>query len=232
MVHTLTHYTLCPFSRSIRIALAELEIDFELAEEKPWEWSATLLALNPAGDLPVLQLETGDVVCGAYAISEFLDEAGRSVDPDLPQAVLFPGGAEERAEARRLVDWFHRKLDREATQAILDEKLLPRLQRGSGREVNPDTLRAARANLRHHLSYIAFLADQRRWLAGDEMSFADMAAAAHLSCLDYLDEVPWNEQPVAKSWYMRLKSRRAFRPLLADRIIGIAPPNAYAELDF
>lgn len=232
MVHTLTHYPLCPFSRSVRLALAELEIEVALCEERPWEWRPAFLALNPSGEVPVLQLDDGSVLAGVYAISEYLDEAGRNVDPDLPDAVLFPGTAQERAETRRLVDWFHHKLDREVTQAVVEEKLLARIVRGTGRAPQPDVLRAARANLRHHLSYVAYLTDQRGWLAGRQMSFADLAAAAHLSCLDYLDEVPWNEQPTAKSWYARLKSRRSFQPLLADRVVGVAPPAAYEDLDF
>jgi glutathione S-transferase len=64
------------------------------------------------------------------------------------------------------------------------------------------------------------------------MSFADMAAAGHLSCLDYLDEVPWDEFPSARNWYVRLKSRPSFQPLLTDRLPGIPPPLHYDNLDF
>jgi glutathione S-transferase len=82
------------------------------------------------------------------------------------------------------------------------------------------------------LSYIGYLADQRRWLAGDELSFADIAAAAHLSTLDYLGDVSWDEHATAKAWYARMKSRPSFRPVLADRLPGVPPPAAYANLDF
>jgi glutathione S-transferase len=64
------------------------------------------------------------------------------------------------------------------------------------------------------------------------MTFADLAAAAQLSSLDYLGEVPWEDYPAAKAWYVRLKSRKSFRSLLTDRIIGFAPPPDYANLDF
>ena len=50
--------------------------------------------------------------------------------------------------------------------------------------------------------------------------------------IDYLGEVPWDEYAMAKSWYVRLKSRRSFQPLLADRMPGLPPPNAYTDLDF
>ncbi|HEX2724979.1 MAG TPA: glutathione S-transferase domain-containing protein, partial [Beijerinckiaceae bacterium] len=98
----------------------------------------------------------------------------------------------------------------------------------------PDTsaIRAARSNIRYHLDYIGYLMAGRNWLAGDHLTYADLAAAAHLSCVDYLGDVPWNENEAAKAWYARLKSRPAFRPLLADRMPGIAPAGQYENLDF
>ena len=231
-MNRLTHFRLCPFSRSIRLALAELDLPAELAEERPWEYQPAFLALNPAGELPVLELDNGPTLCGAYAISEYLAE---HCDPDAaePQPVqLFPGAGEERAEVRRLVDWFHRKLDREVTRELIYEKVLSAMQPAASHAPDPDILRAIRANLRYHMSYIGHLADERRWLAGEELSFADLAAAAHLSSIDYLGEVPWNEFPAAKTWYARIKSRPAFRSLLADRMPGTPPPEHYPDLDF
>jgi glutathione S-transferase len=231
-MHKLTHYWLCPHSRSIRIALAELGIEVELTEERPWEWRPELLALNPAGSLPVLQIESGPILCGSYAVSEYLSEETALRPLDAAPLTLFPGTRGERAEVRRLVDWFHSKLDREVTRELLHERLYARLAGAGSHGPDLAVLRAARANLRYHMSYIAFLADQRGWLAGDELSFADMAAAAHLSTLDYLGEVPWEDWPMAKTWYVRIKSRRAFRSLLADRVPGLAPPAHYPDLDF
>ncbi len=235
----LIHFRLCPLSRSIRLALAERHIAFDLEEERAWEWRAGFLALNPAGELPVLEIEPGVVLCGAYSIVEWLAEGENAEgEGDRRRTSLFPGTREDRAEVRRVVDWFHRKLDREVTRELMAEKVHPQVSRlmspgaPAGHTPNPAVLRAIRANLRQHLSYIGFLADQRRWLAGDEPSFADLAAAAHLSCADYLGEVPWSEHPSARSWYQRIKSRPAFRPLLADRIPGFSPPPHYADLDF
>jgi len=232
-MHKLTHFRLCPFSRAVRIALAELDMEVELSEERPWEWRPEFLALNPAGELPVLQLEDGPTLCGVYAISEYLGEGGPGeADEERPWA-LFPGSRAERAEVRRLVDWFNGKLNREVTREILNEKVYARLQPGSG-HLTPDTdvLRAIRSNLRYHMSYIGHLAERRRWLAGEDLSFADLAAAAHLSSVDYLGEVPWEEFEAAKVWYARMKSRRAFRTILADRVPGATPPTHYANLDF
>jgi glutathione S-transferase len=205
---------------------------FSLVEERPWEWRAEFLARNPAGELPVLELADGPLICGSYAISEYLSDDGRRPALATRTLVMIPGNREERAEVRRLVDWFHGKMHREVTREMLHEKVFARMIDGAHHTPDPDMLRALRSNLRYHLSYIGFLAYQRRWLAGDEMSFADLAAAAHLSCLDYLGEIPWNEHDGVKAWYMRVKSRPALRALLSERVPGTPPPLHYAELDF
>ncbi|HXF53128.1 MAG TPA: glutathione S-transferase family protein [Hyphomicrobiaceae bacterium] len=231
-MHRLTHFTLCPFSRSIRLALAECQLSFTLAEERPWEWPKSLLALNPAGELPVLQLEGGAVVCGAYAISEFLSEGQSAQATGRPVAGLFPAGREARAEVRRLIDWFHRKFDREVTRELLFERVYPCLSGGPIEPPDTEVLRAVQANLRYHASYVDHLVAERHWLAGDELTFADLAAAAHLSTADYLGEVPWENYAAAKAWYARMKSRPSFRPLLGDRVAALRPPPHYADLDF
>jgi glutathione S-transferase len=230
---TLTHFSLCPFSRSIRLALSELGWTFELKDETPWAWRPEFLELNPSGDLPVLQLAEGQVVAGAYAISEYLSDSVRSSPAEDRPLDIFSGSSENRCEIRRVVDWFNRKFTDEAGRDLLREKLHARMRSDLAASApDPELMRALRANVRYHMSYVAYLADQRRWLAGDEMSFADLAAAAHLSCLDYIDEVEWTEFPAAHAWYSRMKSRPSFRPLLADRIPGIAPPGRYTDLDF
>ena len=98
----------------------------------------------------------------------------------------------------------------------------------------PDTeaMRAARTNIRYHLAYIGWLVQTRDWLAGDRLSLADLASAAHLSAADYLGDVPWNENEADKNWYARVKSRPSFRQLLADALAGLPPAKSYADLDF
>lgn len=231
-MHTLTQFRLCPRSRSIRLALAELGIEAEMADERPWEWRAAFLALNPAGELPVLTLDDGKVVCGTYAISEYLAGLFENLEKDKRPPPLFHGSAEDRAEQRRLVDWFHGKLDREVTRELLYERVYGHLMTDRTHAPDPGALRAIRANIRYHMTYVNHLAHERRWLAGDEMSFADLAGAAHLSSIDYLGEIPWDDHLSAKSWYMRMKSRPSFRALLTDRMPGIPPAAVYADLDF
>jgi glutathione S-transferase len=230
-MNRLFQFRLCPFSRSVRLALAEHGVAFELLEERAWEFRPELVAINPSGELPVLQLETGFTVCGSYAISEYLAEGVGPHRSEHRSMTLFPGVLEERAEVRRVVDWMHGKLNREVTRELVVEKVQSRFVAGSP-PPDADVLRAVRANLRYHLSYISHLANQRRWLAGDEPSFADLAAAGHLSVLDYLAEVAWDDFPAARNWYAKVKSRPSFRALLADRVAGVPASSHYADLDF
>lgn len=226
---TLLHYPLCAFSRSIRLALVECGIEAELTEEKPWEWRPAFLEINPAGLLPVLVTDEDRPICGAYAISEYLDET--LGDARARGFRLFPGEAIARAEVRRLVDWFDHKFYEEVTSYLVEERVFRRFGPNSS-PPDMEAMRAGHENLRYHLAYVSHLAETRSWLAGDAMSFADLAAAAHLSALDYLGEVPWEDYEPAKNWYALLKSRPSFRPLLADRVAGFIPSGSYADLDF
>lgn len=229
----LIHYSLCPMSRSIRLAIGECGLVVELEEERPWAWRRDFLMINPAGTLPVLMRPQGFILSGYYAISEYLDEAHGKVNGETPpRQILFPGTSAERAEVRRLVDWFHIKMDGEATRYFLDERVYQRFIDMGRSTPDTDVIRAGRANLRYHLSYMTHLLERREWLAGDTLSFADLAAAGELSVLDYLGEVPWDEYEKVKTWYQAIKARDSFRPLLADRLPGLPPPTVYAELEF
>jgi glutathione S-transferase len=226
----LHHFPLSAGSRFVRLILAEYEEAVRLVEELPWERREELLAVNPAGTLPILIDETDGPIVGATVIAEYLQETrgGR-----LGENALMPVLAPERAEVRRLVAWFLGKLDDEVTGYLVNEKLIKRIApSGSGGPPDAAAIRAARANIRHHLRYIGYLASRRNCLAGRELSFADLAAAAELSCIDYLGEVPWEEDATAKSWYARMKSRPSFRPLLNDLVRGNPPTTHYADLDF
>lgn len=226
----LTHFPLCPFSRRIRLALAEYGNDIDMKIESPWNRHKDFLILNPSGSLPVL--ETDELVlCGAYVITEHMEEAGR--DQDRPMS-LMPVDDAGRAEVRRLISWFDEKFHLEVSGPLAHEKVARRKlgpENGGGA---PDTgiVRAALHNIHMHLDYIGYLTERRRWLAGEKLSHADLAAAAHISIVDYLGDAPWDKHPAAKEWYARIKSRPAFRGLLKDLIAGMAPPAAYMDLDF
>ncbi len=220
----LYHTSLSPFCRKIRIHMREKGLDFELMEEPVWESRESLYQLNPAGEVPVLVDENDIILSGSYAISEYLEEGYTEVG-FLGKTLV------ERAEVRRLVTWFDMKFYHEVSQPILFEKFYRRFMRYG--MPDSETIRLAKNNISAHLDCIAQLTENRRWLAGDFLSLADFAASAHLSSMDYLDDVPWDTAaPSVREWYALLKSRPSFRPLLCDRMRGLKPPLHYENPDF
>ena len=221
-MNRLYHYPLSPFSRKVRLMLAEKRIEVELVEERYWEPSPDFLRRNPAGKVPILRMGSR-TMADSSAICEYLEETN-------PTPPLMPPGPEERYEARRLIAWFDDKFYHEVTEKLIGERVFRKVM-GTGYPDSTNVKAGARA-IKDHLDYMADLLDQRRWLAGDTMTLADFAAAAHLSCLDYISDVDWNRSEVVKDWYAKIKSRPAFRSILADQVPGFPPPPHYADLDF
>ena len=157
------------------------------------------------------------------AICEFLEEAHSS-------PALLPKDRHARMEARRIVGWFDDKFYREVTLKLTGERVYRKVM-GTGYPDSTNVKAGAKA-VKYHLDYMAFLLEDRRWLAGPDMTLADFAAAAQLSCLDYTSDVDWNRHEVVKDWYAKIKSRPAFRSLLADEVPGFQPAAHYADLDF
>jgi glutathione S-transferase len=224
---TLHHFPLDPFSREVRLVLGEKRLRFNEVVERYWERPEGLAALNPSGLPPVLiETRPGErlVICEARAILEYLDE--RYSDP----ALLSNTDVAERVETRRLLQWFDRKFDYDVNSLLLHEKMEKSLLRAGAPDLA--ALRAGRQALRQHMAHLEGLLGERDWLAGRQLSLADMAAGAHLSVIDYFGECPWEAFPATRLWYARLKSRPCFRPLLGDRFPGLSPAPHYDDLDF
>lgn len=218
----LIHHPVSPHSRKIRAVMAEKKMLFILKEEEPWKLSEDVYKLNPAGELPVF-LSDGVVVSGNYAITEYLEETSTEIP-------LIKGDTRQRAEIRRLTEWFDNKFYREVYRNIVAEKIQKRFAQG----LAPDSkiLKVGLNNLNFHLEYIDWLLERRKYLAGDELTLADLTAAAHLSIIDYLGDVPWEMFRNAKIWYSKIKSRPSFKEILKDNIRGVLPAKHYANLDF
>ena len=218
----LYHVPLSPFCRKVRLVLAEKKMDVELIEERYWEQSTEFLRRNPAGKVPILRHE-GALLTESTPICEYIEELN-------PEPSLIPKDAEARYEMRRLVSWFDDKFHQEVTSNLLYERVNKKVS-GQGFPDSKNIKEGAR-KIKYHLDYMAWLLEHRRWLAGDTMTLADFAAAAHLSSLDYISDVDWNRSSVVKDWYAKIKSRPAFRNILSDQVSGFPPPRHYNDLDF
>jgi glutathione S-transferase len=230
-MYTLFHHPFCPHSRFIRLVLGEYGLDLRLVEERVWERREGFLTLNPAGTTPVLFAEGQFAIPGAAIIAEYIDEThGAEVD----DRRLLPTTMAERIEVRRLMAWFNEKFFEEASSPLVTERIYKRFmaEEDGGGAPAAEVIRAAKTNVRYHLTYIGWLAQRRNYLAGERLTYADLAAAAHLSAIDYLGDVPWLEDEAAKNWYARVKSRPSFRPLLSEWLAGVPASRTYVDLDF
>ncbi len=218
----LYHVPLSPFCRKVRLSLAEKKIEVELIEERYWEQDPDFMRRNPAGKVPVLRLD-GVMMSESGPICEYIEETR-------PDPALMPKDPVARQEMRRLVGWFDDKFHHEVTSKLLYERVNKKVMKLG----YPDStnVKAGAKAIKYHLDYMTWLLDHRRWLAGDVMTLADFAAAAHLSALDYISDVDWNRSEAVKDWYAKIKSRPAFRSILADQVPGFPPPRHYNDLDF
>ncbi len=218
----LIHHSISPYSRKIRIMMAEKKMLFVLREEEPWNLSADIRKLNPAGELPIFIFD-GNIISGNYPITEYLEET-------YPTPKTLPGDGRQKAEIRRLCDWFDNKFYNEVYRYIVNEKVYKRF--GAGLSPDSRILKAGMNNLKFHMEYIDWLAERNNYLAGQEFSLADITAAAHVSVIDYLGDISWEDFKNAKLWYSKIKSRPSFKDILNDSVKGILPAKHYTNLDF
>jgi glutathione S-transferase len=230
-MYTLFHHPFCPHSRFVRLLIGEYGLDLRLVEERVWERREAFLALNPAGTTPVLFAEGQFAIPGAAVIAEYVDEVHGA---EMGDRRLLPTTMAERIEVRRLMAWFNEKFFEEASGLLVTERIYKRFmaEENGGGAPAAEVIRAAKTNVRYHLNYIGWLAQRRNYLAGERLTYADLAAAAHLSAIDYLGDVPWVEDEAAKNWYARVKSRPSFRPLLSEWLAGVPASRTYVDLDF
>ena len=225
-MYRLYYHPLCPFSRKVRVHLTAKEIDFELIQENFWERRKEFIAMNPAGTVPIIfDNESANLIINSSVICEYIEEKHSD------GKIFFGDNFVKRAEARRLQNWFDEKFYSEVTKHVLNERYFNRFL-PSSKAPDSEILRVTRRNLNIHWSYIEFLLESRKYLAGDQISIADFSAASHISVLDYFGDINWHHYAPTKDWYCLIKSHKIFNEVLKDRLANINPPEWYSKLDF
>lgn len=213
-MQTLFHHPLCPHSRFVRLALSEYGLPVRLVGERVWERREDFLVLNPAGTIPVLVVEGIGAVPGASIIAEYLDDV---YGKDLGDRRLLPQATNLRIEVRRLTSWFNDKFFADVSGPVTTERYkqyMP-LEAGGG-PLDHALLREIRKILPDYLAYIETLLSKHDWLASDQLSYADLAAAAHLSVAEYLGDMPWPQDGTAQRWYALIQSRPSFQSMITE----------------
>ncbi|MBN9534351.1 MAG: glutathione S-transferase family protein [Alphaproteobacteria bacterium] len=211
----LRHLLLSPPSRLARLLLGEKRLSCDLIAAEEAELH-----------LPVFTDLDGVQVTGLWALVDHL-EGVYSENPTVPEEPM------ARAEALRILDWTMSVFQEDVTRKVVYEKASRRFT-GAAPRRTPDmnVIRQGRETLSQTLGMIGETSERIGYLAAKQCTIADLAMAAHISALDYFGEIPWLDFPATAEWYVRVKSRPSFRPLLSDRVPGQPPAQNYAELDF
>ena len=177
---------------------------------------------SPSSKVPLLKID-GFIISESNTIFEYIEEV-------YPNPPLLPKKMGDRVEARRFASWFDDTFHREVTSKLLYQRVYRQLSESN--QADSSLMKSGMNSLKTHLDYLDKILEERRWLAGDIMTIADFAAAAHVSSLDYLGDIDWTGLESIKNWYAKIKSRPAFRSLLTDYLPTYIPPKHYADLDF
>jgi len=187
-----------PYTRKVRVVLAEKKIDCELEVVDVQPVENPVNALNPLGKVPTLVLGDGTALYDSRVIAEFLD--ARS-----PIGRLIPDETRDRVAVRRWEALADGVLDagllvRYETQ----RKELERSQAWSDKQV---------ARMQRALAAMAKDLEGRPWCHNDRYSLADIALGCCLGWLDFRrpGELDWHrEYPPLAQHYRKLMERAAF----------------------
>lgn len=169
-----------PYTRKVRIVMAEKKLDYQFVLENVWSAEATVSQSNPLGKVPCLVMEGGEALFDSRVIVEYLDTLS-------PVGKLIPAMGRERAEVKTweaLADGMMDALSLarlEATWAGRSkaQRCQPWIDRQLGK-VN-DCLKAMSQGL-----------GDKPFCAGIHLSLADIAVGCGLGYLDFrFAEIDW-----------------------------------------
>ena len=187
-----------PYTRKVRIVLAEkkIECELELVDVNPVENPVN--ASNPLGKVPTLVLDDGTALYDSRVIVEFLDARA-------PINRLIPDETRERVAVRR---W------EALADGVLDAGLLVRYESlREKRERSKTWTDKQVARIHRGMAVMAKELEGRNWCHGDRYSLADIAVGCSIGWLGFRKpgEVDWEADygPVARH-YRKLMERAAF----------------------
>jgi glutathione S-transferase len=187
-----------PYTRKVRVVLAEKKIDceLELVDVNPAENPVN--AHNPLGKVPTLVLDDGTALYDSRVIVEFLDARA-------PINRLIPDETRERVAVRR---W------EALADGVLDAGLLVRYETlREKRERSKAWTDKQVARIHRSMAVMAKELEGRTWCHGDRYSLADIAVGCSIGWLGFRKpgEVDWeSEYAGVTRHYRKLMERPAF----------------------
>lgn len=191
---TLYQRTDCPFCWKVRLALAELELDYSNVETQLGEKHPEVTALSPTGTVPVLRQEA-TVIWESAVILEYLDQQ--------KGGNLFPGDPASAAEIR-LLQAYSDKIVGPALRGLVFEKR-------SKPEANWDKELLERAASQWTLCLDWLEAMLASTWFGPDFSAADCALAARFGVAEAYGSAVTDNHPRLLTWFQGVKARPSWK---------------------
>ena len=194
--------TISPYTRKVRVVLAEKKIDcdLEVVDVNPAENPVN--RHNPLGKVPTLLLDDGAALYDSRVIVEFLDSVS-------PISRLIPDDNRERVAVRR---W------EALADGVLDAGLLVRYESIRDKKEQSQAWSDKQlARMQRSMAQIEKELGERTWCHADRYSLADIALACCMGWLDFRKPggVDWrSDYPAVARHYDKMMER----PAIADTI--------------
>lgn len=189
-------FPLSPFVRKVHLVAAEKGIAIEMVLGRPGEPSPEFLAASPFRKIPALQ--DGDfTLADSTAIVTYLDALQ-------PAPAIAPGDARQRAKAIWWEEFADTILVAAGGKVLFNRFVGPRLMGLQGDEAVAQQGLKELGPILDHLEAEA----GDGWLTGGDFSIGDIAVAATLRSMGYIDLEPdAGTHPRTAAWYERVKAR-------------------------
>ena len=166
-----------PYSRKVRIVLAEKKIEYEFIIENPGDPATRVPEYNPLGKIPVLVLDDNTTLFDSRVIVEYLDHAS-------PVGRLIPDDTRARIQTRRWEALADGCTD--AANAVVVEK------RRAAEKQSAEWIARQQGKIDRALKAMSEDLGNRNWCSGDHYSLADIAVGCALGYLDMrLPDIQW-----------------------------------------
>lgn len=198
-----------PYYNKVKLALMEKGVNFEEVLTAPSQ-DAALLDMSPMGKIPFVDIN-GYALAESTVILEWLEDA-------YPTASLLPPGPNGRARARELMTMLELYV-LAPTAPLLRHALF-------GRPLDDSAKTEAATAIERGLQAVARRLDYAPWLAGQDFSFADLAAASVLPVVSdmttaVLGRDLTQQLPGRDSYWQQLAARPSVARMWADREVAL-----------
>ena len=168
-----------PYSRKVRIVLAEKKIDYEFIIDSPGDAATRVPEYNPLGKIPVLVLDDDTTLFDSRVIVEYLDNAS-------PVSRLIPDDTRARIQVRRWEALADGCTD--AANAVVVEKRRPADKQSA------EWIARQQGKIDRALKAMADELGERAWCSGDHYNLSDIAVGCALGYLDFrMSEINWRK---------------------------------------